>query len=122
MRAFLLLLLLAPLTGCATAGSPAAGGGSDRPITLETIQQSSYSNAFQLVQTERPGWLRPRGRSSVEANTGVRVYVNGMLRGGVRSLRQMPISEVREIRYYGSHDATTRFGTGNPQGAIEVIM
>ena len=63
----------------------------------------------------------PQSRSVIwEANTGMKVYLDGFRYGGIESLRSISASDVAEVRWLSSMDATTRFGTGNTAGAIAV--
>lgn len=48
------------------------------------------------------------------------VYQDGVRSGGSNTLESMPTIAVREIRFINAADATTRFGTGHPMGAILV--
>ena len=66
--------------------------------------------------------LRARG-GSVSDPTGaadIVVYQDGVKTGGPNSLEFVPTISVREIRYISAADATIRFGTGHPMGAILV--
>ena len=40
----------------------------------------------------------------------------------IDDLRSMVVSEIDELRFIGAADATTRFGTGYPAGAILVSL
>ena len=120
-----LSVLLLPLlvgTACATTGGGSGGGAYDDPITREEFADKGYDTAWEVVQSERPRWLSGRGGGGIEFESYTIVYVNGMRRGSPEELRNIPASAVREIRYYDSRDATMRFGTGHPEGAIEVVM
>ena len=115
------VFLMVFLAACASTGQ-SGGGGYDSPITSEDIAQGDYETAYEVVRSERPRWLRSRGTSTVGDQSTVIIYVNGVRRGGPEELRNLPSSAVREIRYYDSRDATMRFGTGHPEGVIEVVM
>jgi outer membrane cobalamin receptor len=52
----------------------------------------------------------------------VRVYVNGILRGGIAQLRDTPVNSVERIRYLRPADATTRYGLNQAGGVIEVTL
>lgn len=126
-RLFPPLLVLAMAMGCASAGGAGNGSGasttrhSSDVITTEEIQQATgLSTAYDAVQRLRPQFLRIRGPSTFGGAEGPVVYVNGMRRGGADSLRQIGITEVKEIRYLNARDATTKYGTGVSQGVIEV--
>lgn len=122
MRTWLAVFLLATLAACASSGGNRSGSGRRDVISLEEIQAANVSTAEELVRRLRPEFLRGRGQSSVadpEANQPV-VYVDGVRAGGTDALRNIAASDVREIRYIGAADATTRYGTGHIGGVIEV--
>jgi hypothetical protein len=49
------------------------------------------------------------------------VFLDEQRLGGPSTMRGLPIENVREIRYVAPRDATTRWGTGYPAGAIVVV-
>jgi hypothetical protein len=79
-------------------------------------------NAYEVVQRLRPGWLRTRGRISIQYPTAQNpvVYVDNIRFGSPNSLRQVSVDAIEEIRYMGASEATTRFGTGHAGGVILV--
>ena len=108
---------------------------SSSVITAEEIAGVEASTAFDVVQKLRPQFLRGRGststRSGAAEGTGttgapattaaqVRVYVDSAPVGDIEALRRIAANTVREIRYLSAADATTKYGTGNPVGVIEV--
>lgn len=105
-----------------TSARPARPTRSNRTvITREEIEASQASDAFVLVQRLRPQWLRGRGTYSASHSNEVRVYRDGAPFGSVASLRQVPLSQVRSLRYYDAIGATQRFGADNEGGAIEIV-
>lgn len=104
-----------------TGGSRSSGRG---PITLENIQESNVStNAFDVVQSLRPEWLRTRGVQTLsgEASDNIKVYVNGSQYGtNPESLRGLQRENVQRIEFLSASQATTRYGAGHTQGAILV--
>lgn len=137
MRVTMLLAALAGAAACASGGggvqSPAAPTprGSATLITEEEIATGSYQTALDIVQNLRPTMLRGRGAttgvtgadaSGYEGSVaGVVVYLEEVRLGGIESLRSIPAAGVKEIRFISARDATTRWGTGHPSGAIQVI-
>jgi hypothetical protein len=112
---------------------PAAVGAQqkDRParrdrnlITDQEIEQNRTraDNAYDLISALRPQWLRTRGNTTLVpgVDDGVALYVDGTRRGSVEELRSVPVEHLTELRYVSAGDATTRYGTGHAQGAIEV--
>ncbi len=108
-----LLSLLALVTlgsACASSGQP----GQSRPrhsrnlITAEELSELSVSTAYEAVRRLRPAWLRARGRSGLPV-----VYRNNNRWGGdPRSLEDIRIDVITEMRFLSAGDATTRYGTG----------
>lgn len=120
----LALALLVGVAGCATGGT---ASGADRDlIPRETIQASSATDAYQLIRSVRPGWLHARGAMSLRAGEGgladvpIRVYIDNNLLGTVEDLPGVSIEGITEIRRLSARDATQRFGTGHPRGAIVI--
>jgi hypothetical protein len=114
-----ILLLLA--TGCA---APRAGDGRNRNLlTAAQIVATQAQNAYDAVQTLRPGWLSSRGPVSMTdpTPTGATVYMNGTRVGDLDYLRSVLIIDIVEIRYFPAGEAGARFGMGHPRGVIEVI-
>lgn len=127
MRAIaaLILLVALPLGGCATAGSGGDGSdvrGSQDHITSEELRsiEMTEASAFRAIERLRPNWLRSRG-STFEGQTMPRVVVDGSPYGRLPSLRNLQVIDIAEMRYLDASDATTRFGTGYPGGAILVF-
>jgi hypothetical protein len=50
------------------------------------------------------------------------VYVDGVRSGDFSYLESLRIEEVERVRFINARDATTRWGTGHPGGAIEVFL
>jgi hypothetical protein len=119
------------LAGCASAGAKQAVTRDPNVITADEIAQNPSSpNAYDLIQRLRPSFLRTRGAVHGTAAPGgssgfeavdVVVYLNEARLGGTEQLRQLQTTDIREIRYYNSSDATTKWGTGHTAGAIQVI-
>lgn len=97
-------------------------------ISVEEIDQirNEVSDAWELVKRLRPRFLSTRGAASFgNAASGraapyAKVVVDGVGRGELHTLRQIPVMHVIEIRYLSAADASTRYGTGYDGGAIEV--
>jgi len=112
------------LGGCASGGG--GSGESSFPesdpdsITLEELEPYSDWDALRLVEVLRPKWLRVRRTRTFVSETGLSVIVDNIPQGGVGRLRDIPVIEVRELRYLSAADATTRFGVGMAGGAILV--
>ena len=120
---------LVALTACAS-GSGGASAARQNPnvISSDEIIESSASNAFEVIQRLRPNFLRTRG--AVHGTPGATnamemvdlvVYLNENRLGGTDQLRQIATTDIREIRYFNSSEATTKWGTGHSGGAIQVV-
>ena len=120
------VLCTAVCAGCASSGSGSAAvagqtGRAADVITAAELATAAAHDAYGAVEQLRPTFLRARGQSSIGgATVPINVYVNGLLMGDASSLRQLVVSEIKEIRYLSPSDATMRFGTGNSAGAIVV--
>jgi hypothetical protein len=110
--------------GCATFkdGQSGKGHSSRDIISLSEIQMMGSNNAYQLIRTLRPHWLRSRGRKSIlfdEVSYPV-VYIDEYKHGSIESLAEIPVEHISEIRFLNAGDATIRFGFDHPSGAILV--
>ena len=111
---------------CASSGTPPRSDSGAQPsrnrdvITQAEISQSSARDAYHAVQLLRPDWLRTRGSVSMRDPTPAVVvaYVDGQRYGGASSLEQFRIGSFKELRYYNSSEATSRWGTGHSGGVI----
>lgn len=132
MRIAVLLALWALVAGPGAAqDQPGAKGRPKREtnvISLAEIEatRDRAEDAMALVRNLRPQFLRARGPNSFGNARGGRtvpypkVIVDGMPRGDLDVLTQIPSVTVREIRFLSSADASVRFGTGYDGGAIVV--
>jgi hypothetical protein len=114
----------APPAASPTAAAAPARSNSD-VITAAEIRPGNHRDVYEAVQRLRPQFLRARGATSVRATTGEDnlpvVFLDEQRLGGPSTMRGLPIENVREIRYVAPRDATTRWGTGYPAGAIVVV-
>lgn len=102
--------LMIVVAGCASSG----GGGSSGSRNVLTVEDlAPYAEeglrTYDAVRRLRPRWLQSRGGAPP------RVMVDG-----IQGDLQMPVAEVERVTYLSPADATTRFGTGFPRGAIVV--
>lgn len=116
--AFALLVLVC---ACASAG----GTSTPRParnanmLTGEEIQSRPGLTLYQLIERDRPTWLRTRGRTSINgADDAIVVYRDEVLQGGIGVLRDMTVAGVATIRRISGPEAEGRFGPGHQAGAI----
>jgi hypothetical protein len=141
MRGFVLVLALAVVAGCGGQSGTSSGASEPRPvrgsanfISEQEIAQGTYQTALEIVQSLRPQMTRsrasatsaPRSATGLSESTAgtvsVVVYMDDTRLGEVATLSTIPAQRVREIRYIGASDATTRWGTGHSSGVIQVVM
>ena len=103
--------------GCAGGGGVSDTGPRKQRnlITQDEIGAKDFRNTYEVIQALRPQMLRVRG------SIGLAVFVNGIkMSNGTQSLYDISPSSIGEIRYLNSFDATARFGTDAPDGAISI--
>ena len=110
----------------------ASGGGGGRPrsgnpslLTEDELHEPSVAqmNLYDAVNRLRPNWLRARGASSLSA--GGDVFPKAIVDNVAQSLdllKSIKALEVLEAQYVSATEATTRYGTGYPNGAIVVMI
>ncbi len=119
---FASLMASITLAACASSGG---GGGSDSPrrdpnlISAEELAEYGTYTAMDVIRRLRPRWLRSRGTSS-SGTISPQVIVDGARMGSIDSLRSVSVADVQSLRFLSASDATMRFGTNFPGGAIEV--
>lgn len=91
-------------------------------ITAEEIQEKpTAQSAYDLIKALRPQWLSSRGPTTImQAEIGIQVYRGASRIGSVEELHNIPADQVEEMRFYSASEATMRFGTDHPSGAISV--
>lgn len=124
---FLLLVASCSTTGNSSTAdpsdaSPRRASRSSRVLTSADLLSVLDLNALQAVERLRPTWLRNRGQVSLENQQfrGVRLYVDGNPRGYMADMAEILASDVEEMRFMDSREATTRFGTGYTDGVIVI--
>ncbi|HJR62621.1 MAG TPA: hypothetical protein VJ803_02905 [Gemmatimonadaceae bacterium] len=121
-RLLLLFLLVAPLAACASTPTPVSPESSSH-ITADEIASLNATTAYQIIQRTRAEFLHSRGPVTIltGASSSPIVYVDYVRYGSVSALRGISASDVAEIWFLSSRDATTKYGMGHAAGAIEVI-
>jgi hypothetical protein len=121
---FLAVALLLPATVYAQDSAKAKPKIKRNPdvISMQEIEASTDAHdAYELVKRLRPLWLTMRGVGSINLPVAeLAVYVNGVRLGGPDALRDIPRTDIAEMRFLRGTDATQRFGTGHENGAILV--
>ena len=119
MRVPTLLLGLLAMTACASGGRGPMR--SSNVLTREELETVQVSSVFDAVQRLRPQWLsRPQTPSGMPGSNPVLVYVDRHHMGTVDELRHITVDQVETLEFVSASDATTRYGTGNASGIIEV--
>lgn len=127
MRVRLLAVVVVPLMllGCSHSGSPnpVTSINSDVISDEEIVAvASNTSTAYDIIKKLRANWFSYRGKTSLlgTSNADPTVYVDDQAYGPISSLKQIPASQVTQMRIYRSWEATTKYGTGNMGGVIAV--
>jgi hypothetical protein len=89
-------------------------------LTAEEIAPHDMSTALELIQQLRPHWLRTRGIRSFGGPVFPRVIVDALTPQGISILETIHRDSILEMRYLTPQEATLRYGTGFPAGAIVV--
>lgn len=112
------------LGACVAQRSSVAPGGDPMVITQQQIAQVQATNAYDAVSHLHGEFLVSRGRESSNPNVPVvpvHVYVDNSFFGGVSALRDIPATDIAEIKLYQSYEAQYKFGSGHTGGVIQVI-
>ena len=125
MRVRHLLVLLALFCVACASGGGSRRSGNPSLLSEDELHEPSVAqmNLYEAVNRLRPSWLRARAASSL--GSGGDVYPKAIVDNVAQSLdllRSIKAQEVLEAQYISASDATTRFGTGYPNGAILVMM
>jgi hypothetical protein len=127
--------VLSLVAGCASSSGGAGGssggsaaGNTPNLLTEQEIKASNAENAYEVIWRLRPSFLRTRGAMQGSTTPGeaelkpveIMVYLDETRLGGTDQLRQIPLMDVSEIRYFSASDATTMWGVGHSAGAIQI--
>jgi hypothetical protein len=109
--------------GCVSFQS--GGSVSTREIlTADEISKTTALTAYDAILIRRPAILagaeRRALRDADQPDTRPVVYVNGVFYGEVESLRDIPVREIKEIRFLEANDATRMLGSAHVGGVILV--
>ena len=129
-------LMVVTFAGVATACAGAASSGSTAPrrdptvITAEDMTRVQATNLYDVVHRLHPEWLNQRTAATVGSLNSaapaqpidVQVYLDSQHIGTSETLKQLMVSTTSSLKYYTAAEAQTRFGAGNLNGVIQVIM
>jgi hypothetical protein len=118
-----MMLVLLVTAGCASSQS--GGVVSTREIlTAEEMSRTTALTAYDAIQVRRPAFLAGAQRRALrdvdQPDTRPVVSVNGIYYGEVESLRDIPVREIKEIRFLEANDATRVLGSAYAGGVIMV--
>ena len=119
-RIGVLVLLCVVVTACSARSGASSTRSNTNVITTAEVDGSGHQDAFTLVQSLRPQWLRVRGTSSIAVREVVRIYLDGSMLGGPDHLRQISTHSISSLRYMDGLQATQRWGLDHGAGAIVV--
>jgi hypothetical protein len=120
--------------GGSLADRPAEGGVGREVITREQIAALSTRDAYAIIGSLEPGWLRGRrgntlggaagsGADGSSGGGGVEypvVFLDGVRYGELASLRRLRSEEVEQMELMSPFEASTRYGSGYVAGIILV--
>jgi hypothetical protein len=96
-------------------------------ITADELRDSRETSLYNAVQRMRPDWLRGRGPTSLSTGTSsqgsdaINVYMDLQRLGSVEMLKSMSLTTATSLKFYSASEAQMRFGTGNPNGVIQIV-
>jgi hypothetical protein len=118
----LCLLLVGACAAAPAPGATAKHGALDAITQAEladpTLAGSSLADAILRL---RPRFLNTRGGGLRGLSESVRVSLNGAEPGPTSDLSRIDISDVAEVRYLSTSDASLRFGTKASMGPVLLI-
>ncbi len=113
--------------GCGSTKGNSAATEQREVLTAAEISTTSAQNAYEAISLKRPWFLQSRGPKSLpQFNPGQTyeypvVYLDRIYYGELSSLRQIPVVQIKEIRFLDMSEATMQFGTGHSGGIILVL-
>jgi hypothetical protein len=114
--------MIVAVAACASG----SGSGGTRRSSSTRLVAADFENdvgldVYSIIQRHRPQWLQVRGGTTAQGPARIAIIIDGTRQqGSVEILRSIRGSEVDELRFLNSRDATTRYGTDMTAGAIEV--
>lgn len=127
MVAIAAVAAVAATAACASGGARrgvVAGGRTD-VIHRNEIAKSTAQNAYDAVRLLRPSFLSGRGPTTLlrprASSVAPVVYLDNQRLGDARTLENIPVEGIVEIRFVGASQAQLRWGMDHPAGAIQVV-
>jgi hypothetical protein len=120
---WLMLLIPAAVLACAPSRLGPGEINNSQLITEDEIVASRAATAYEAIRKLRANFLTYRGETSLNKSQSTpypTVYLDGQEFGPIAILRTIPASQVSTIRLYRAWEATTKYGSHNMGGVIEV--
>lgn len=117
------ILLIAALGACTRAPYTDPSLAPDREIiTQDEIEASHGGSAYDVIRKLHGNFLSYRGRTSIKdtVTSMPMVFMDDQVYGPISVLRNIPASQIAEIRLYRAWEATIKYGSGLPGGAIAI--
>ena len=112
--------LAAGLAACASGGGSGGTRRDPNLITAEEMADYTTLTAMDVIRRLRPRWLQGRG-ASTGGTVRPQVIMDGARMGDPEtSLNSISVSDIESLRFLNASDATMRYGTNYPGGAIEI--
>jgi hypothetical protein len=116
-----LLAAVAVVLAACSPRPPASRANHDSSVLrAEEIAGVADHDAYTLVQSLRPQWLRAEKPQTVSGNDRLVVYFGAARIGGLEALRQISAADVGRMEFLSPSAAQLRFGSGHLNGAIVV--
>ena len=121
VRRFLGTAAVLGLTACSSTGAASGPRTSRDILTSEQIQNTKYTNLYDVVQALRSNWMNDRGVDSLNGPVSVvLVYFDDNKLGGVETLKAISPQQIEYIRHYDGITASGRWGLDHGKGVIYV--
>jgi hypothetical protein len=120
IRSFLLFCCVF-LAACSGSAARTPVVADQDTIGEEEIRASTARNAYELVEKQRPRWLRPGPERSLRLETVILVYQDNVHLGGTEALHNLPLQLIRSMHVLDSAQAGTLPGLGS-QHVYRVIV
>ncbi len=108
------------VAACSSTGGTSGPRRDPNLITAEELTEYATLSALDVVRRLRPRWLTGRGQGSGGMNRPQVLQDGARLGDPDNALRSIAVSDIESIRYLNASDATMRYGTNFPGGAIVV--
>ena len=112
--------LATAVAACSSTGGSSGPRRDPNLITAEELSEYATLSALDVVRRLRPRWLTGRGQGTGGMNRPQVMQDGARLGDPENALRAISVSDVESIRYLNASDATMRYGTNFPGGAIIV--